>query len=367
MLRLSQIRAQLGVGWVCLSIGCAGGGDELPAPRTETVNQEIVGGTAAPRGEFPGFASLRDASGQHICGGTLIAPSWVLTAGHCISTQSVRGDIVEVVVGGSTLSSNDGEHLKVERAFQHPDWNDDVLFPANDVGLLRLATPSSAPVVRLAPADLLRHLHPGTKLRVTGFGTTDEDADDASDALLFAEVPLVPRRECARVYGKFLLDSLFCAGYPKGGIDACYGDSGGPLFADDGQGPVQLAVVTGGIGCARPEWYGLYTNVARYDAWIASTRAQGDAEAPALAPCFARCEADNPCAPAGNEPASWSCARKVEACLCTCGGDTTSLCASDASGEVAHDSEDDPSVPADVAVDPSEQRPSEAPVAAEAP
>ena len=43
-----------------------------PAPR-------IVGGSAAPVGRYPYMVSLRDASGSHYCGGSLIAPRVLLT------------------------------------------------------------------------------------------------------------------------------------------------------------------------------------------------------------------------------------------------------------------------------------------------
>ena len=42
----------------------------------------IVGGVEASAGEFPFIVSLQ-RNGNHFCGGTLIAPDVVLTAGHC--------------------------------------------------------------------------------------------------------------------------------------------------------------------------------------------------------------------------------------------------------------------------------------------
>lgn len=324
----SKIRALLGVGLLCLITGCATESDDLPAPLPSVIEQPIVGGAPAAPQQFPWFVSLRDAEGRHVCGGTLISPDWVLTAGHCLWSGRVHGGVEEVVVGGQSLSADDGEHLAVERGIVHPDYNEDILFPQNDVALLRLSVPSTAPVVRLAHQSDVHQLHPGTLLRVAGFGDTAEDSEQASDTLLYADVPLVSRRECRRVYGNFLLDSLLCAGYAKGGVDSCQGDSGGPVFAHDAGGALQVAVVTGGIGCARPEWYGLYTNVALFDAWLTHTMAQGDVDAETLAPCFAACETQFVCA----APTDYRCASDLEACRCGCGGSRTPpLCPPDGS------------------------------------
>ena len=64
---------------------------------------------------------------------------------------------------------------------------------------------------------------------------------------------------------------MFCAGFPSGGKDACYGDSGGPIFeVRDGQ-PVQVGVISSGYGCARPDFSGVYSRVSGAYDWIQDT------------------------------------------------------------------------------------------------
>jgi secreted trypsin-like serine protease len=54
---------------------------------------------------------------------------------------------------------------------------------------------------------------------------------------------------------------MLCAGLKQGGKDTCQGDSGGPLTG--GKGNTVLSGITSwGRGCARPNFFGVYTNVA---------------------------------------------------------------------------------------------------------
>ena len=72
----------------------------------------------------------------------------------------------------------------------------------------------------------------------------------------------------AAVPGSDITSNMFCAGEPAGGKDSCQGDSGGFIGAAKDGGFVQLGVVSWGIGCARPELFGVYTRVGNYGDWV---------------------------------------------------------------------------------------------------
>lgn len=84
--------------------------------------EAIVGGQPAKLGEFPHQVSLRE-DGSHICGGSIIAPTKILTAAHCVEgTLSLRS--LKIATGTTQL--NGGELHSVAKIVMHPEYSDRV-------------------------------------------------------------------------------------------------------------------------------------------------------------------------------------------------------------------------------------------------
>ena len=97
----------------------------------------------------------------------------------------------------------------------------------------------------------------------------------SADTLQEVQLPLIPTEECRRrtlflpLYR--VTDDMFCAGFDRGGRDACLGDSGGPLMCQRTDGHWELTGITSnGYGCARAHRPGVYTKVSNYMTWISA-------------------------------------------------------------------------------------------------
>merc|ERR1712154_354007 len=85
----------------------------------------IVGGTEAYPGEFPHqIALLRGGvGGSLMCGGSLVAPDMVVTAGHCCDGQSASR--LGVRVGNHHLYEDDPDQMDiaVSKVMLHEDYD----------------------------------------------------------------------------------------------------------------------------------------------------------------------------------------------------------------------------------------------------
>jgi len=248
---------------------------------------QIVGGNPADEGEYPWqvalvYADQANPFDGQFCGGSIIAPNWVLTAAHCVvgDDGTVTNPVtLNVVAGINQLSSGptsgtQGQRRAVSQIIVHPAYNNNTL--DNDLALLRLAQPFTLDTrvqsIRLASqADSILFAS-GVMAIVTGWGRTNpppQEPIQLPDALMEVQVPIVNQTVCAATYPGELTSNMICAGYSTGGKDACQGDSGGPLIVSDGNGGwLQAGIVSWGRGCAMPNYYGVYTRVANYTAWI---------------------------------------------------------------------------------------------------
>jgi trypsin len=287
----------------------APGASAAPVPDED----RIVGGAPTTIQQFPWQTAVAlnddffvgDGFDRQFCGGTLVAPNIVVSAAHCFfDILDPPGDgfeaaeNFEVFTGRTVLSSSEGQAIDIAELYYFegtptspelqsqsadPDPAEDQLYNPDtsewDAVFVELESNSSTgqPVKIAGPGEEPTWAA-GRPAFISGWGNLDPSRDkprsprgNFPDQLHAATVAMVDDASCVSSNGAagvpIFIDTMVCAGiFPEGGVDTCQGDSGGPLVVPIEEGAsagVRLAGDTSfGIGCARPNFPGVYGRVA---------------------------------------------------------------------------------------------------------
>ncbi|MFC3914639.1 serine protease [Pseudaeromonas sharmana] len=247
----------------------------LAGPLAEAASTRIIGGEDSAAGTWPWIVSIETKGAVtpywgHFCGGTLIAPQWVLTAAHCLVDETASSLVVRV--GGYDLSSTStaGTLGNPDQILVHPRYDGNSM--DNDIALLHLSSAINSDAVSLISSAAMSTIVDDTLLTTMGWGNTSTTGDSYPTRLQEVEVPLVNQDICAQAYesnGTVVTDNMLCAGYIEtGGKDSCQGDSGGPIVLGSDSSASQVGIVSFGEGCAEPGYPGIYTRLSNYHPWL---------------------------------------------------------------------------------------------------
>ncbi|XP_051504620.1 urokinase-type plasminogen activator-like [Myxocyprinus asiaticus] len=242
--------------------------------------KKIIGGSKSTVESLPWIAAIFHRE-RFICGGSLIAPCWVLTAAHCFDLgMNTKINKYSVYLGKNAINKINPaieQRFAVSKLVVHHEFNFTLQNYTHDIALLKIVDRSgqcarkmnSVRTVCLPPSGVM--IPPGSYCNIAGYGIHQKGGFEFSQYLKETQVKLISQSDCEYYYNneeKDVNKHMFCAVGKNWKEDACKGDSGGPLVCEVNNTMFLFGIISWGDKCAEEFKPGVYTKVTNYNQWI---------------------------------------------------------------------------------------------------
>jgi len=230
----------------------------------------VIAGTTAIKGSWPWQINIR-RNGKYLCGGSLISPTWVLTAAHCL--ENINHLTLSVVAGDQDTNLKEGteQEVQTKQTITHEGWNRAKL--THDIALMELKTPVKFNNYVQPVCLPNQSAEIGKECYITGWGKTRHPGK-SNNILQQGRLKIVSKATCSKLNPKIfrapVTDAMLCAG--SGGASltgTCHGDSGGPFVCNNnGRWTLHGAVSHGPRDCQSKWAYSVFARVHYFREWI---------------------------------------------------------------------------------------------------
>lgn len=236
-------------------------------------HSRIINGTPVEEGKYPWMVALlrreeRYNNAAQFCGGTVIAPMWILTAAHCVTSRSPE----QIEIGYGSVKLDEMSRLLVEEIITHTDFTTKGY---RDIALLKLIQPVPASIepIKLVKAGV--EIVAGTRVNSIGWGATGTSYSSPGgfpDQLQEVGLEIGRTRICTVQNDtvRFLPQHEICIVAPLRDRLVCKGDSGGPSVARDQQTGdyYQVSIVSWSTANCDTHYATIQTKISGLIDWI---------------------------------------------------------------------------------------------------